>query len=172
MILEMNNLNGQSGRSRDTILNECKDVDRGIDTIERNLETLRGLHRQAANATDTSANNPLTREMDRASNDTMDLYRNFVARMKKIKSDPESGNPRNAPQVGRVDRRLKDAINKYQQVEQQYRKAMQEQITREYRIVRPDASDAEVREAAEDTSNNQVFSQAVIPTSPSKLDVC
>jgi len=90
------------------------------------------------------------------------MYRSFVARMKRIKSNPESGDPRNAAQVGRVDRRLKTAINKYQQVDQKYRRDMQEQTAREYRIVRPDASDAEVREASEDTSNTQIFSQALL----------
>jgi hypothetical protein len=81
--------------------------------------------------------------------------------VKNIKQDPESGNPRNAPQVGKVDRRLKTTITRSQQLERDFRRKAQEQIERQYRIVRPDASDAEVREAVEDTSNQQVFSQAV-----------
>ena len=72
-----------------------------------------------------------------------------------------SGDPRNAPQVGRVDRKLKAAINEYQQNESEFRKKLGAQMERQYRIVRPDASEQEVREAVEDTSNNQVFSQAV-----------
>ena len=79
-----------------------------------------------------------------------------------------SGDPRNAPQVGRVDRKLKAAINEYQQNESEFRKKLGAQMERQYRIVRPDASEQEVREAVEDTSNNQVFSQAVRdPPSPS-----
>ena len=91
----------------------------------------------------------------------MTSYRGLVNRVKNIKQDPESGNPRNAPQVGRLDRKLKTTINKSQQLERDFRRRAQEQIERQYRIVRPDASDAEVREAVEDTSNQQVFSQAV-----------
>ena len=43
-----------------------------------------------------------------------------------------------------------------------FRKKLQEQMARQYRIVRPEASEAEVREAVEDTSNQQVFSQALL----------
>jgi syntaxin 1B/2/3 len=64
--------------------------------------------------------------------------------------------------VGKVDRRLKTAINQYQQLDRDYRKKTNDQIARQYRIVRPDASDSEVREAVEDTSNRQVFSEALI----------
>jgi DNA repair exonuclease SbcCD ATPase subunit len=92
----------------------------------------------------------------------MTKYRGLVSRVKNIKQQPESGNPRNAPQVGKVDRRLKTAINQYQQVEREFRKASQDQMARQYRIVRPDASDAEVREAVEDPNNQQIFSSALI----------
>lgn len=91
----------------------------------------------------------------------MTLYRNFGARIKAIKQQRESGEPRNKPQVGKVDRKLKSAINEYQQVESDFRKKLSEQMARQYRIVKPEATDEEVRAAIEDTSNNQVFSQAV-----------
>jgi syntaxin 1B/2/3 len=51
-------------------------------------------------------------------------------------------------------------INQFQQQGSSYSKKQEERIIREYRVVRPDASDAEVREAIEDP-NTQVFSQAV-----------
>jgi len=60
-----------------------------------------------------------------------------------------------------VDRKVKSSMNKYQQLDSEFRKQLQEQIARDYRIVRPDASDAEVNEAVQD-SNPAVFSQALI----------
>lgn len=60
-----------------------------------------------------------------------------------------------------VDRKLKQAMNEFQQLEQVFRKKLGEQMARQYRIVNPDASDEEVVAAVEDTENNQVFSQAV-----------
>jgi syntaxin 1B/2/3 len=159
---EMQALNGQSsGRDPNAILNECRDIDRGIDRIQGNLDKLRDLQDRALNDTRTEPDSPTNKALDALNTDTIHLYRSFVTRMKGIKSNPESGNPRNSAQVGRVDRRLKEVINAYQQVERDYRKKVQESRERSYRIVRPDASDAEVREAMEEPASSQIFSQAV-----------
>ena len=160
--MELQNLNGQpQGRDPNAILNECRDIDRGIDSIQRNLERLRFLQQRSIDDPDASQATQTNRELDSLSNETMTLYRNFGARIKAIKQQKESGEPRNRPQVGLVDRKLKSAINEYQQVDRDFRHKLAAQMERQYRIVRPDASDAEVREAVEDTSNQQVFSQAV-----------
>jgi syntaxin 1B/2/3 len=166
--MEMGAMNGQGGgygqpasRDPDAILNECRDIDRGIETIERNLDQLRSLQRRAIDDPDASQNTQTNRELDALTSETMTLYRNFAKRLQMIKSQKASGEPRNAPTVGRIDRKLKNAINQYQQAESEFRRAVSAQMERQYRIVRPDASEQEVREAVEDTSNNQVFSQAV-----------
>ena len=156
-------MNGQAAPNRDpnAILNECRDIDKGIDSIQRNLDRLRFLQQRAIDDPDASQGTQTNRELDSLSTDTMTLYRSFAARIKTIKQQKESGEPRNAPQVGLVDRKLKAAINEYQQVDRDFRHKLSEQMARQYRIVRPDASDQEVQEAIQDTSNNQVFSQAV-----------
>ena len=168
--VEMTAMNGAGSRDPNAILNECRDIDKGIDSIERNLERLRFLQQRAIDDVDASQNTSTNRELDAIGAETMTLYRNFGHRLKIIKGMKESGDPRNAPQVGRIDRKLKAAINEYQQVDAEFRKKLGAQMERQYRIVRPDASDAEVREAVEDTSNNQVFSQAV--SIPSQLFTC
>ncbi|KAL8877781.1 MAG: hypothetical protein Q9192_008599, partial [Flavoplaca navasiana] len=161
--MEMRPMNGNAGgRDPNAILNECREIDRGIDSIERNLERLRFLQQRAIDDVDASQNTATNRELDSLSSDTMTLYRNFGHRLKLIKGMKESGDPRNSPQVGRVDRKLKNAINEYQQVDSEFRKKLSAQMERQYRIVRPDASDQEVREAVEDTSRGQVFSQALM----------
>lgn len=153
---------GQSGgRDPNAILNECREIDKGIDAIEKNLERLRFLQQRAIDDPDASQGTTTNRELDALGSETMTLYRNFGNRIKHIKSQRESGDGRNAPQVGKVDRKLKAAINEYQKVESSFRQKLSAQMERQYRIVRPDASEAEVREAIEDTSNNQVFTQAV-----------
>ncbi|KIW96649.1 uncharacterized protein Z519_02040 [Cladophialophora bantiana CBS 173.52] len=156
---EMRNMNGTDPNR---ILNECRAVDQAIDEIEADLQRLKGLQSRYLADTNTSAQSPLRMEVDRTGETIMTKYRGLVSRVKGIKQQPESGNPRNAPQVGKIDRRLKTAINQYQQVEREFRKASQEQMARQYRIVRPDASDAEVREAVEDPNNQQIFSSALI----------
>ena len=166
--VEMTPMNGSAGahgqqatRDPNAILNECRNIDRGIDSIETNLERLRFLQQRAIDDPDASQGTQTNRELDSLSSETMTLYRSFAARIKTIKQQKESGDPRNAPQVGRIDRKLKKAINEYQNVEADFRRKLGEQMARQYRIVRPDASESEVQEAIQDTSNNQVFSQAV-----------
>jgi syntaxin 1B/2/3 len=156
---EMTNMNGSN---QDRILNEVRAVDRAIDEIENDLERLSGLQNRYLADPDSSRDSPMRTEVARVGDDIMGKYRELVHRVKAIKSNPESGNPRNSAQVGKVDRRLKTAINQAQQVDRDYRKNAQAIVARQYRIVRPDASEAEVREAVEDTNNTQIFSQALI----------
>ncbi|KAI5462144.1 t-SNARE [Mariannaea sp. PMI_226] len=155
---------GDMGGEHDpnAILNECRDIDRGIDTVEQNLEQLRMTQQRTLDDADSSSTSQANRQLDALSSDTMALYRSLTERVRMIKSNPESNSAKNKPQVSRVDRRLKGAITQYQQVESQFRKRTQDQMARQYRIVRPDATEDEVRAAVEDTSNGQVFSQALM----------
>ncbi|KAL1899593.1 hypothetical protein Cpir12675_001361 [Ceratocystis pirilliformis] len=162
--VEMSNLPSGVASSNDpnAILNECRDIDNGINEIERSLEQLRMLQQRSLDDADTSAASATNRQLDQISSDTMNMYRSLTDRIRQIKSNPESRQPKNSPQVGRIDRRLKTAINNYQQVESAFRKRTQEQMARQFRIVRPDATEEEVRAAIEDTSaSGQVFSQAL-----------
>lgn len=144
------------------ILNECRDIDRGIDEVEHNLEQLRMLQQRTLDDADSSSSSAANRQLDTLSTETMALYRSLTDRVRTMKSNSESQTPKNKPQVSRVDRRLKSAIQQYQSVESQFQKRTQEQMARQYRIVRPDASEQEVRAAVEDTSGGQVFSQALM----------
>ena len=147
------------------ILNDCQEIDRALDKIDLDLNQLRGLHRRRLNAAETD--NATSQQIDRLSADIMTSYRGLVERMRVVKGLTESGNPRNKPQVGRVDRRLKATINNYQTLERDFRHGLQDQQARQYRIVRPDASEDEVQEAIEDP-NTQIFQQAVSSLIPSR----
>jgi syntaxin 1B/2/3 len=139
------------------ILEECREVDRAIDEIERSsLPALRTLQMSIINNPDPGAS---TKHLDAASGEIMSTYRALVDRVRKLKSKPGSGGN---PQIGKVDRRLKSAMTDYQRLDVEYTKKLQEQMARQYRIVRPDATEQEVRDAVEDTSQQQVFSQALM----------
>ncbi|KAG9247570.1 SNARE domain-containing protein [Calycina marina] len=153
---------GRQPQDPNRILNECRDIDRGIDDIKASLSNLAALQQRSLDDPDSSANSNTNRQLDAISTETMGMYRNFAGRIKSIKQNPESGSSKNAPQVGKIDRKLKAAIQEYQTMDTTFRKKLQDQMARQYRIVRPEASEAEVREAVEDTSNQQVFSQALL----------
>ncbi|KAK3391530.1 putative snare protein [Sordaria brevicollis] len=162
--MEMSSINTGSAFGGDptAILNECRDIDNGIEQIEANLRELRRLQDRCLAEADSSASSS-SRQLDALNTETMALYRTITDRVRKIKSSPEGRQPRNQAQVGRVDRRLRQAIQDYQGVESSFRKKMQDQMARQYRIVRPDATEDEVRAAVEDTTgNSQVFQQALM----------
>ena len=150
-----------NGNDPNRLLNETRDIDRAMDALEHDLDRLKTLQGRQVDNTDASGRSALSQELEAFSTEITTKYRGLTARVQKLRSDPRSGDPRNSAQVGKVHRRLKTMLNKTQQQDAEYRRRQQERIAREYRIVRPDASDAEVREATEDSQNTQIFSQAV-----------
>ena len=142
------------------ILNECREIDQGIREIEDTLDALKRLQlRSLDNTGDPTAMNG---RLEGMSNEIMAMYRNLTQRVRLVKSQPDSGSPKNAPQIGKVDRALKDSIGAYQRSDANYTRKIQESMARQYRIVRPDASEEEVKAAVEDTQNQSVFSQALL----------
>ncbi|CAO2657641.1 Nn.00g037670.m01.CDS01 [Neocucurbitaria sp. VM-36] len=154
--LEMQSYNGGGGADPNAILNECREVDRALDQLDDQLNNLERVFRQVLARPDMPSG-----EITNLTTQVMTGYRALVARVKNIKSKPESGSPRNAPQVGKVDRRLKATINRYQTLEADFRRDSQAAAERQYRIVRPDATEEEVREAAADP-NAPIFQQALL----------
>ncbi|KAI1774580.1 t-SNARE [Hypoxylon cercidicola] len=144
-----------------SILNEVTEINRGIDMIDRNLDQLKMLQQRALDDADASASSNTNRQLDALSSETMAQYRSLTERVRQLKSNPES-QQKFGQQVRRVDGRLKDAIRAYQGVESAFRKKTQEQMARQYRIVRPDADESEVRAAVEDQTGGQVFQQAMM----------
>lgn len=151
-----------NSRDPNRILNEVRTIDGQLNQLDQELSRLRELHKAFLGSTDSSQTSPLGKEVQTKAEDIMATYMNLVARVKKIRLDPDAQLPRNKAQVGKVDRRLRAAINQCQQVDREYREGNKAQIARNYRIVRPEASEAEVREAVEDSGNQQVFSNALI----------
>ncbi|KAH9903802.1 t-SNARE [Xylariomycetidae sp. FL2044] len=150
------------GGNANNTLGEVSEINRGIDMIDGNLNQLRMLQQRALDDSDSSGSSNTNRQLDVLSSETMSNYRSLTERVRKLKSNPAS-QQKYGQQVSRVDRRLKDAIREYQQVESAFRKKTQDQMARQYRIVRPEATESEVREAVEDQSgNSQVFQQALM----------
>jgi syntaxin 1B/2/3 len=72
-------------------------------------------------------------------------------------------------QTEALKKKFRDAIARFQQVEKAYRDRTRQRMERQFRIVRPDASQQEIQAAIEDDQGGQIFSQAVrSPSSPEK----
>jgi len=147
----------QPGRDPNAVLNDCRHVGRAIDDLESRLAELQRLQKQFASGTGGT-----NTQIDSLSADIMSGYRGLGDRVRRIKGLPDAGAPRNRPQVEVLDRRIRKAINAYQQTEAQFRKEMQEQQRRQYLIVKPEASEAEIEEATQGGADVQIFQQALL----------
>ena len=155
--VEMQSYNEQPPAANDpnAILNECREVDRAIEDLELRLRDLDVEFNKVLSRPDAPAGG-----IDALAAEIMTIYRNLFDRVKKIKTKPQSGDPRVAPQVRRVENKLKDTVNRYQAMEASFRKRQQEAAKRQFLIVNPEATEAEVQEAVADPSA-PVFQQAV-----------
>ena len=154
-------MNGANARDPNFILNECRNIDHAIDDVENDIRKIMSVQSRSLSETDTSNDSPTNRELRSLSEAAVLKFASLKERVQTLRQNPESGNPRNAPQVGKVNRRLLATLNQYQRMESDHSKRMKDQSRRQIRIVSPDASDAEIEEAVNDTSNMQIFSQTV-----------
>ncbi|KAH9825592.1 putative snare protein syn [Teratosphaeria destructans] len=144
-------------RDPNQTLNDCRAVSRAIDDLESRLPELQRLQRGFTSGTGAS-----NKEIDGLSADIMTGYRGLADRVRRIKSQPDAALARNKPQVDALDRRIRKAINTYQQTESQFRKEVQDQQRRQFLIVRPDATEDEIQQATESGTDTQIFQQALL----------
>lgn len=148
------------GDSQQEFFAEVNELRDGIDTVKANISRIESLHQRSLTDIDESTSSQTQHQLDALVAETSALNKNLANRIKRLKSKAAS-DPAKGPQVGNLDRNFKDTLRKYQTVEAAYSKRAKEQMARQYRIVKPDASDQEVEEACSDTQGAQIFSQAV-----------
>ena len=154
----MTNMQQSNSRDPNFILNECRDIDTAVAQLDQELEQLHGRRTQMLNVAQPDARE--TAQIDDQTQRIMLQYRQLVDRTRRLKGTRGTDDPRNKPQVGRIDRRVKTALNHAQQLDRAYRDETKQVFERQYRVVRPDASAAEVQEALETDTN--AFQQALV----------
>lgn len=142
------------------ILVECSEILDEIRDTEINRGRLTGLQKRCLDDPDTSGESQSKRDVDLLTQEIMDQYRRLADRIRVIRSNPNSR--QQATQVGLVERRLKEAVQKFQEQESVFRNGSKTQMARQIRIVRPDLSEDEVQDALQDDENGQVFQQALM----------
>ena len=164
----MNSVNGGAAAYRNqerqdprAILNACQDLNQAIDQSKQRLEELERLQKQALDDPDTSPNSQSHRRLDAVSAEIMTMYENFTQRLKKLKESPEAGLPTNHGHINLTKTKLENAIKTYQGYDRDFNAKLRAQMERQYRIVFPDAPQAEVKLAMEDPERRNVFETAV-----------
>ncbi|EPQ67608.1 Bgt-757 [Blumeria graminis f. sp. tritici] len=144
-----------------SILNACADVNRHLSEINDVIATLQPLQKLSLDAINEMQQKRAKKQIDDISSDIMARFRNVTGEVKAIKQQPAASYPKNAPQVERLSREIIKVRRNYELSDANYRKQLEAQIMRQVKIVRPEATEQELRAAVEDP-NNQIFSQALM----------
>lgn len=130
-----------------------------LNEMQDAIQQVRQAHAASLSRLDTTPNSAAARETDELVESTRQLTaanKQRVQRLNKLARDKAQ-----KQQVQAAKSRFMGLLQEYQTVEKEFRKKVRERGERQYRIVKPDASAEEVKQALE-TENPQIFSQALL----------
>ncbi|KAG0149513.1 hypothetical protein CROQUDRAFT_320983 [Cronartium quercuum f. sp. fusiforme G11] len=159
----------QEGKHLDmpAFMNEVSSLNDGIRSVNDNIDRIRDLHSRALSELDEAQHQSITIQLAALTTETSRLTNNVKNRINSLKASteglPHSGDTNvRLTQVGALKKRLMDTITKYQSVEQESRQKYKARMERQYRIVKPDATEDEIRQAVDSDDGGQIFSQALM----------
>lgn len=133
-----------------------------IQGLGTNVQNIAQLHQRALTSNDASAQQAL----DNLVAQTQLKNTSIRSQIQQLRGDAERSHDGSfglkKRQYEIIENEFKTAIQKYIQEEQQYKERYREQIGRQYRIINPQATEDEVRQAADaDWGNEGIFQTAV-----------
>ncbi|RKP05944.1 t-SNARE, partial [Thamnocephalis sphaerospora] len=141
-----------------------------IGQIQNNVGRIEELHgRSLVNISDDQSTQ-ITQQMDRVVDETRRCILDVKGRIKAIeianqKVPASSGDLQmRKTQCGQLKKKFMDVVQRYQQVEQQFRQKYRERMERQFRIVRPNATQEEVDAALDANDGSQLFAQELVAT--------
>ncbi|CCA69240.1 related to SSO1-syntaxin-related protein [Serendipita indica DSM 11827] len=126
-----------------------------------NVNQISNLHQRSLNNIDDQQ---ASRQLDQVVASNRQLSRQLKDRIKALQAqggDSREGQTRRQ-QAALLKDKFQAALQNYQQVEQKQRNATKNQMERQFRIVKPNASPEEVRAVVNDDSGGQIFQQALM----------
>jgi syntaxin 1B/2/3 len=161
---EMADVNPYATNNSDDMIaffGEVDDIKRNLVQFDDNVDRIESLHKRSINEVGTENEEWIQKQMDGVVQETTSLSDTLRQRIKSLQARSQKDSTKKT-QAENVKRQFMASIGKYQNVEAAFRQRYREVAERQYRIVRPDATDAEVREAIEDSAGTQIFSQALM----------
>jgi len=173
-----------AGDSMANFYDEISSIQDSIRVFNDNVSRISDLHARSLNNTDDASAARNTERLEELVNDTSALSTTLKRRIQGL--ERQAGSAREAQikkqQTALVKSKFVEAIQNYQQVEQQYRQKYKQRMERQFKIgaspystllfvhfrrrirfpVKPDATPEEVRAVVDDSQGGQIFSQALM----------
>lgn len=148
--------------SQTDFLSRVTGVRQEIQALTTSIQNVATLHQQALASSDNAAQ----QQLDDLVAATQLKNTSIRSQIQHLKTDTERTTDGSfglkKRQFESLNNDFKDTIQRFLQEEQQYKERYREQISRQYRIVNPDATEAEVQQAADaDWGDEGIFQTAV-----------
>ncbi|PRT55202.1 Protein transport protein SSO2 [Wickerhamiella sorbophila] len=158
---EMSEVNSSQDTS-DTLafFKEVEDIKRNLVQYDDNIERIEGLHKRSLAETDAENDEFVQKQIDSLAGETKQLAETLKYRIKTLESK-SMRNPTKKTQAEDLKRQFMRLIQKYSATEATFKNRYRDAAARQYRIVRPEATEAEVAQAL-DSGETQVFQQALL----------
>jgi len=146
--------------SNQDFLTRVEGVKSEIRQLTANIAEIGTIHQRVLSSPDTSA----SAQLENIVAQTQILNTRIKDQIKLLETDAAKSNRNQTKdsQIRTLKSNFKSQLEDYQREEQNYRQRYRDQIARQYRIVNPEATDVEVREAADaDWGDEGVFQTAV-----------
>jgi len=148
--------------SQGDFLSRVSTIRSEIQELGTNIQNIATLHQRALTSNDGSAQ----RQLEELVAQTQLRNTSIRSQISQLKGDAERTTDGSfglkKRQYEIINNEFKTAIQKFIQEEQQYKERYREQIARQYRIINPQATEDEVRQAADaDWGNEGIFQTAV-----------
>ena len=140
---------------------EVEDIKRNLVQFDDNIERIEGLHRRSLAETNTDNEEMIQRQVDMLTADSRSLSQSLKTRIKTLEARSQRDATKRT-QSNNLKRQFMTLIQKFQATEAAFRQRYRDVVERQYRIVQPEATNAEIQEAVNDPSGQQVFSQALM----------
>lgn len=134
-----------------------------IESLSNQVSSIASAHQRAISSPDGGA----SAQVEHLVSQTQILNTQIRDQIKFLETDAarSGGNVTKDSQIRNLKSQFKTRLEQYQSEESQYKKRYQEQIARQYKIVNPEATEDEVREASQANWGDEgVFQTAVRST--------
>ncbi|KAF9982319.1 Plasma membrane t-SNARE, secretory vesicle fusion [Mortierella antarctica] len=156
-----------SSSDMNAFFSEVTSIQNDIAIVERNISQIEELHNISLNSVSSEEQTVhITRQLDQITQDTTQLSNRIKKRIKDI--ELANLRQRNSPdiqirntQAGTLKEKFMNTLRRFQSSESEARKKYKERMERQIKIVKPEATQAEVQQIVE-SDNQQIFAQSVL----------
>jgi len=158
--------NGSSSDGMTRFYNQISNIQDELRRFDANVSRIADLHSRSLNNTDEALSEQNAAALDELVTETRALSNQIKNQIQDLEKEavPQGQDPRiRRNQTSLVRSKFIEALQNYQQVEQQYRTRYRQRVERQFKIVKPDATPEEVTAVVQSDqgAGGQVFAQAL-----------